>query len=63
MGSEGSVPTPKNEEIKTTHPWQQKSKMVWQGDQEYIQSSFGTSEERYEDWRKNVARVASATHA
>lgn len=61
MGSEVSQTVEyKKEELKSTHPWQQKSWIVWQKEKKYIQSSYPIEESHYEQWRKNVEKLAGS---
>lgn len=61
MGSEPSGPAEyQKQELKSVHPWQQKSWVVWEKHKNYIQTPFPIDKKRYDEWRSNVAKVASS---
>lgn len=62
MGSANSQGAYNKRELRNTHPFQQKSVLVEQGNKRYIQSSFRTDEKHYNHWRSQVESVGKSPY-
>lgn len=62
MGSSNSHSAYNKKQLRNTHPNQQKSVLVEQGDKHYIQSSFRMDEKHYNHWRSGVESVSKTPY-
>ena len=62
MGATKSQNAYNKSQLRNTHPFQQKSVLVEQGNKRYIQSSFRMNENHYNHWRSGVESVAHSPY-